>query len=101
MGEVGKEKEQMRQYTDKCLNSFDRLANMVADENVYQIHKWGVQAHTAFEWVTYITEELGELAEAISEHQYRKGNKQEVVRESIQVATLALKIAEMFNDENE
>lgn len=46
-------------------------------------------------WLTYTTEELGELAEAISEHIYRDGNREHIIKEAIQTATLCLKIAEM------
>ena len=73
-----------------------QLYNLVGSENDRQLSKWGTQTHTPFEWLTYTTEELGELANAISEHYYRGGNSQEVVKEAIQTATLALKIAEMY-----
>lgn len=56
----------------------------------------GVQHRTPFEWLTYAAEELGELAKAISEHEYREGDWRDVVDEAVQVATLALKIAEMY-----
>jgi len=49
--------------------------------------------------LAYLTEELGEMAEAISEYEYREGTKEQVVHEAIQVATLALKVAEMFEAE--
>lgn len=67
-------------------------------ESNFQIMKWGIQDRGPFEWLAFTTEELGELAEAISEWNYRGGSEHEVVREAIQVATLALKIAEMFSD---
>jgi NTP pyrophosphatase (non-canonical NTP hydrolase) len=71
---------------------------MIDKENQHQLTKWGVQTHSPFEWLTYTTEELGELAEAISEHYYRGAPKELIVKEAIQVATLALKIAEMHLD---
>ena len=86
----------MNIYTDTRLRNSDLILSKVKRENTFQLHKWGVQTHTAFEWLTYTTEELGELAQAISEHEYREGSKECVVNEAIQVATLALKIAEMF-----
>jgi len=55
----------------------------------------GIQNRTPFEWLAYLTEEVGELGKAISEAHYRNGHWAEVKREAIQVATLALKIAEM------
>ena len=72
------------------------LMGMVEAENQRQIKKWGVQDREPFEWLTYTAEELGELAKAISENHYRDGSSEQVVEEAIQMATLALKIAEMY-----
>lgn len=70
---------------------------MVMAEHERQIKKWGIQEHDAFQWLGFATEELGEIAKAISENYYRNGKASDVVKESIQCATLCLKIAEMFN----
>lgn len=70
------------------------LAELVF-ESERQIDKWGWQVRTPEEWLMYTTEELGELAEAISEYKYRKGRIEDVIKEAIQVATLALKISAM------
>ena len=86
----------MNQYTDLGLRDEEWITQKVRDESDFQIAKWGIQTHSAFEWLTYTMEELGELADAISEHEYRDGTKEHVVHEAIQVATLALKIAEMY-----
>jgi len=86
----------MNQYTDQQLLDDEWIINAIQSENANQVLKWGVQTHSAFEWLTYTTEELGELANAISEYEYRNGSKRQIVSEAIQVATLALKIAEMF-----
>ena len=91
----------MNEYTDKTLKDEWNLWNKVSEENRSQLKKWGVQTHSAFEWLTYATEELGELANAISVYEYRGGDSEDVVKEAIQVATLALKIAEMFYDSKE
>ena len=85
----------MEQYKDKCFRNFDWILDQIMKENAMQVEKWGVQIHSAFEWLTYTAEELGSLAKAVSEHEYRGGSKEKVVSEAIQVATLALKIAEM------
>jgi NTP pyrophosphatase (non-canonical NTP hydrolase) len=74
----------------------ERLFKMVLDENLRQLEKWGIQDATPFEWLTYTTEELGEMARAIAEHSYRNGLQSDVVKEAIQTATLCLKIAEMY-----
>ena len=86
----------MKGYTDRCLTNSDWIIHKIQGENVRQLIKWRIQKRTSFEWLTYTAEELGELAKAISEYEYRSGTKKDVVFEAIQVATLALKIAEMF-----
>jgi len=91
----------MEQYKDRCFRNFDWILDQIMKENAMQVEKWGVQERTAFEWLTYTAEELGSLAKAISEHEYRGGSKEKVVSEAIQVATLALKIAEMYNYQEE
>lgn len=80
---------------DLCLAT-GKVMPLVYAENVRQLEKWGVQDHEPFEWLGFTTEELGELAAAIGEFQFRDGLVENVVKEAIQTATLALKIAEMF-----
>ena len=84
----------MKFYKDQTLNDGQVLTD-VFKENQRQVAKWGIQTHSLFEWQNYLTEELGEVAKAIAEFEYRGGTKEEVYKEAIQVATLALKIAEM------
>lgn len=88
----------MKQYTDKQLKDMYWLYLDIRKESEHQIIKWGIQTHTLFEWLNYTLEELGELAKAISEHEYRSGTKKEIYDEAIQTATLCLKIAEMTNE---
>ena len=82
-------------WTDRCFTDIHKLDIAVMKEHRNQINKWGIQTHTPFEWLTYTTEELGELAKAISDYIYRDGNKESIFNEAIQTATLSLKIAEM------
>lgn len=86
----------MKQYEDLLFVNFEKLKADVILEHQNQMNKWGVQIHSLFEWQNYITEELGELAKAIAEHEYRNGNWENIYKEAIQVATLSLKIAEMI-----
>lgn len=85
---------------DLCLTdeSFVKLKSLIMHENLSQLEKWGVQEHHPFAWLAFTLEELGELSEAISEHLYREGLVEDVVKEAIQAATLALKIAEMYQN---
>jgi|TARA_R100000093_G_scaffold69818_2_gene42281 NTP pyrophosphatase (non-canonical NTP hydrolase) len=84
--------------TDLKLVRIEYLTTRVMAENERQLFKWGVQTRTPAEWHLFLSEEVGELAEAIAEHQFRQGSKNHVVSEAIQVATLALKIAEMYEE---
>jgi hypothetical protein len=86
----------MKQYTDLGFCNDAWILRKIINESINQVNKWGVQTHSSFEWLTYTTEELGSLAKAISEHEYRGGSKERVISEAVQVATLALKIAAMF-----
>lgn len=86
----------MTTLTDQQLENWGWLEEMVWLENDLQVRKWGIQTRTPFEWMTYLTEEVGELAKAINEVQYREEVARKVIKEAIQAATLALKIAEMY-----
>ena len=89
----------MEQYKDMGLQYFDeKLQPDIEKENFRQIVKWGNQTHSMFEWCNYLTEELGELAKAIAEHEYRDGEAKDIYDEAIQVATLSIKIAMMIRD---
>ena len=76
----------------------ERMFNEIDTENLNQLNKWGIQEHTLFEWLTYTMEELGELAQACSEYTYRDGKLKQIRKEAIQVATLAVKIADMAHE---
>ena len=82
---------------DLCLKGWIPLEKMVLDENQRQIEQWGIQDLLMSEWLMLATEELGELAKAIGEWNYRLGPAENVIKEAIQAATLCLKIAEMFS----
>ncbi len=90
----------MKIYKDQQLQNKDFLFKEVIEEHKRQIKKWGIQEHSIFEWITYTTEELGSLAKAVSESEYRGGSKKKAFDEAIQVATLSLKIAEMIYKED-
>lgn len=91
----------MKKYRDRMFINKDWLFDQLDEENLRQISKWGIQERTIFEWLAYTTEELGSLAKAINEYHYRKGSKEKIIAEAFQVATLALKIAEMYENQEE
>lgn len=80
-----------------CLN-FEEL---VMQESERQVEKWGIQDCLPAEWLMFLTEEIGELAEAIQSEDVGIKKKEDVISEAVQVATLALKIAEMYKVEKE
>ena len=85
------------EWTDQQLTD-QGLFLLVTIEGDGQVIRWGVQTHHPFEWLAYTLEELGELSQAMSEWLYRGGSLEDVEKEAIQVATLALKIVEMARE---
>ena len=80
---------------DLCLQT-NNFHKEIEEENQRQLDKWGIQDHHPFAWLAFATEELGEVSDAISQYLYHSGDREEVVKEAIQTATLCIKIAEMF-----
>ena len=72
---------------------------LVEAELTHQYRKWGLQNRTLFEWICYLTEEVGELAEAIAENHYREGTIEHIREEAVQVAALAIKILQITRNE--
>lgn len=79
-------------------NQLLELVELVRLEHDRQIKKWGHQRALPQDWLLFIAEEEGELAQAVADHIYRDGGKDRIRAEAIQVATLALKIALMSED---
>jgi hypothetical protein len=75
-----------------------RVFGLVRIECERQVMKWGVQNRSPFEWLSYLTKEVGELSEAIQNAEYHPNADTDgyAAVEAIQAATLALKIAEMY-----
>ena len=81
---------------DQEFKNIEGLIALIVKEHNNQLKKWGVQDVSPFEWLAYLTEETGELSKAIIEESSPSGHAIDVITEAIQVATLALKIAEMY-----
>ena len=83
----------MKEYPDSIrFDGMPEICKMIEEEHQKQFDKWGIQKRTLFEWLAYLTEEVGELAEAICENEYRGGDIEEIKKEAVQVAALAFKI---------
>jgi hypothetical protein len=85
----------MIKYKDSELRTLDKLVTWIKHENLTQIKKWGIQERTLPEWLMFLGEEVGELNEACAEFEYRNGDIDNIAKEALQVATLALKIMEI------
>jgi|WetSurSiteA1Bulk_404760.scaffolds.fasta_scaffold00513_15 hypothetical protein len=81
---------------DECLLNINKLMEFVLLENIKQIQKWGVQDEPLPNWIMWLTEEIGELAQAAGDHYHRAKDPKRIFEEAIQAATLCLKIAEVY-----
>ena len=93
-------KNNLQQFTDLKLRKINlrTIEDLIMDEHLKQISKWGVQTHTAWEWITYTNEEMGEVNKSLSEWIYRNGTKEDLLKEIIQTVTLLLKMYEMIDN---
>lgn len=87
----------MKQYPDVIRVDLYKSKELqrIQNELSKQYDKWGMQKRTLFEWMCYLTEEVGELAEAVSEQEYRKGLMEDIRKEATQVAALAIKFLQV------
>lgn len=92
MGEFTGSKAHLRQVSAQ---------NLVTVERALQLEKWGPQDTNAWpEWMSILTEEVGELAEAINETHFRnaahpeRGGLEKIRHEAVQVAAVAVAIVE-------
>lgn len=87
-------------WEDRRLADRVLLFASVKEESERQIAKWGVRTHLPAEWMSLVAEEAGELAKEINSVNWQTGavqfdQRRRLYTEAIQLATLALKVAEM------
>ena len=75
----------------------------VIAERIRQNEKWGYpQNNTPFEWVSILTEEVGEMAQATNDAfmgQIKSNQTDKIVHEAIQIAAVAVAIIEHLSKE--
>lgn len=59
-----------------------------------QLRKWGYQSHDIHKWLSILTEEVGELAKSSLENKGTASDQEQIETEAIQVAAVALAIAQ-------
>ena len=68
----------------------------IDDERERQIQKWGIQQHHALEWLAILTEEVGEMSQAVIEGWRARSEEQEnhtlkaLRDELVQIAAVAV-----------
>ncbi len=58
---------------------------------------WGEQNHGQFQWLSILTEELGEYAQELNDVSVGKGDIENVRTEAVQIASVALAIVECID----
>lgn len=77
----------------------DQAVQLVHRERLRQDEKWGIQRHSWPEWMTILTEEVGEAAQAAcNEHFHPSGNLSRLKEELVQVAAVAVAIVEHIEE---
>lgn len=74
-----------------------RALHDVNRERERQDAKWGEQKHDLCTWVTILTEEVGELAQAVLHDTFGGPHAEEVRMEAIHVAAVAVQISEYLD----
>ena len=78
-----------------------RVYSLIEAEEERQKRKMhGRGSFSASVWLAFLVEEVGELSMALTGYHFRGRPRTEIVRQAIQVAALAIKIAE-DNDHDE
>lgn len=68
----------------------EEIFSLIRKERLHQDRKWGPQSHTDFVWSAILGEEVGEACKAILEHEYGGRSREDVRRELVQVAAVAV-----------
>jgi NTP pyrophosphatase (non-canonical NTP hydrolase) len=75
----------------------------VGNERVFQNQKWGKQRHLMGDWLKILVEEVGEVAQAmqIGDVSYKESDSDDLYIELVQVAAVAVAIAEHVREEKD
>jgi NTP pyrophosphatase (non-canonical NTP hydrolase) len=79
-------------YTDAQV----RPIALILKERLRQTAQWGEQNHDLPTWLCILTEEVGELSEAILHQKFGGPAAENVVKETVQIAAVALQMLEFL-----
>lgn len=71
-------------------NITERVFTRIREERRRQDSLWGVQMHSVILWLPILTEEVGEVAEAINEWYHGGGPFEDIQKELVEVAAVAV-----------
>ena len=82
-------------------NTREEVVWDIVRERTRQNKKWGIQRHDYPFWLTILTEEVGEVAQAMQKGSvaYKQSDADDLYKELIQVAAVATAIAEQVREE--
>jgi NTP pyrophosphatase (non-canonical NTP hydrolase) len=86
-------------YPDNKTINYEALQKAIQVEKDKQIKKWGSQTHTLGTWNTILSEEFGEVSEAILEYLSDKKSIKDIRDELIQVITVSANIYDFLSKE--
>ena len=76
-----------------------KVFTTIKEERKRQFKKWGVQRLSKFEWITVLSEEVGEAASAAIDDVWGGKDAGKFYNEIIQVAAVAVQILEGMTDD--
>ncbi len=85
-----------RHIKSQWMKDVETEMNLALIERVHQKRKWGEQNHKFAKWHLILSEEVGEMAQAMLNAE-RSAQWGPVHKEAIQVAAVALSIAQFCN----
>ena len=78
----------------------DQVFDIIREERKLQNKKWGEQNHDDYRWLAILTEEVGELAEAILHDEFGGKAKGHAYTELLHVASVAVQWLECMDRRN-
>ena len=73
------------------------IYDLIKEERQFQNEKWGEQNHDDYRWLAILTEEVGELAQAILHDEFGGRAAGTAVAELVQVAAVAVQWLECMD----
>jgi len=90
-------------YETKSVSTRDKVLNRIVNERLGQDAKWGKQNHPYTYWLAILMEEVGEVAQAMQEGSvhHKKSDAGDLYSELVQVAAVAVAIAEQVAEDEQ